>query len=364
MKEVTQQVAVSVETVLYELKRIYQALDAAEMSMRHFPAFMLWGRPGLGKSDAIREFAEFIHSLGKKVNLIDVRLALFSPIDLRGVPVPDEEHRFSNWLRPKIFDMIDAADVVNILFLDEVTSAPQSVQAAAYQMVLDRAIGEHAFPDNCIVLAAGNRTTDRSVAYHMPDALANRFLHMQVEVSFPAWKNWAIQHGIHGKVLGYLNYRPGKLLTEEHEPNQKAFATPRTWERVSDLLHLLGGEPEEIQTLIAGCIGVGEAMEFVTWCRVYHALPSLEEIFAGISPRLPKNSDCLYALTAAMGEYVQTKEVTQEELAHSVRYALQMPPDFTAVLFQHYLQGKESVRSDCMAIPEFARWVSKNRRWF
>lgn len=332
--------------------------------MKKFPAFMLWGQPGVGKSDAVREFAECIRKTGKKVNLVDVRLALFSPIDLRGIPFADAERKCANWLKPKIFDMKESADVIYILFLDEVTAAPQSLQAAAYQIVLDRAIGEHKLPDNCIVLAAGNRTTDRSVAYHMPDALANRMLHLQVEVSFPAWIKWANANGIHSKVIGYLNYRPGKLLAEEHEPNQKAFATPRTWEKVSDVLHLLGGDPEDAHNLIAGYIGVGEALEFETWCRVYHSLPNLEEIFAGMDPRLPKNSDCLYALTSAMGEYVQNHSVTQEELAHSVRYALRMPADFTAVLFQNYLQGNENVRNICMTIPEFAQWVNKNRRYF
>ena len=143
---------------------------------------MLWGPPGVGKSQAIRQIArEIEENTGKRVEVTDVRLLLFNPIDLRGIPTSNADKTLAVWLRPQIFQMDDSDDIINILFLDEISAAPQSVQAAAYQITLDRVVGEHRLPDNCIVIAAGNRTTDKSVAFKMPKALANRVLHIEVE---------------------------------------------------------------------------------------------------------------------------------------------------------------------------------------
>jgi MoxR-like ATPase len=166
---------------------------------------MLWGPPGVGKSQAVRQIGKEIEAnTGRTVEITDVRLLLFNPIDLRGIPTSNADKTLAIWLKPQIFQMDPSENVVNILFLDEISAAPQSVQAAAYQITLDRTVGEHRLPDNCIVIAAGNRVTDKSVAFKMPKALANRLMHIEVEGSFDAWKKWAIKSGINDKVIGFL----------------------------------------------------------------------------------------------------------------------------------------------------------------
>ena len=98
-------------------------------------------------------------------------------------------------------------DIVNILFLDEISAAPQSVQAAAYQITLDRVVGEHKLPDNCIIIAAGNRVTDKSVSFKMPKALANRLCHFEIQSDFDSWRDWAVKNGINQKVLGFISFK-------------------------------------------------------------------------------------------------------------------------------------------------------------
>ena len=162
-----------------ELSRAYCALINAGDKIKMMPSVMLWGAPGVGKSQGVKQIAREIEvRTGKKTVVTDVRLLLFNPIDLRGIPTSNEDKTLAVWLKPQIFQMDDSEDVINILFLDEISAAPQSVQAAAYQITLDRVVGEHRLPDNCIVIAAGNRTTDKSVVYKMPKALANRMLHL------------------------------------------------------------------------------------------------------------------------------------------------------------------------------------------
>ena len=148
---------------------------------------------------------------------------------MRGIPTANAEKTLAVWLKPQIFQMDESSDVINILLLDEISAAPQSVQAAAYQITLDRIIGEHRLPDNCIVIAAGNRVNDKSVAYKMPKALANRLLHIEVESSFKSWKEWAFRSGINEKVIGFLSFRRDYLNNDDIKSEDLAYNSPRTW---------------------------------------------------------------------------------------------------------------------------------------
>jgi hypothetical protein len=306
----------------------------------------------------VRQIASRIENeTGKKVNVTDVRLLLFNPIDLRGIPTANQDKTLAVWLRPQIFQMDDSPDVVNILFLDEISAAPQSVQAAAYQITLDRTVGEHRLPENCIVIAAGNRTTDKSVAYKMPKALANRLLHIDVEGSFDAWKEWAVRTGINEKVIGFLSFRRNYLMGFDSGSDDLAFATPRSWEMVSNLLNGIDSNISSMFPLIAGIVGTGVAVEFRTWERVYKDLPSIDDIFAGKMPPVPKSTDALYALTASMTAYARTHQDDLTAIGNSVKYAGIMPPDFSVVLLKDYIYIAPDFREKLMRIPEFSKWM-------
>lgn len=160
------------------------------------------------------------------------------------------------------FQMDESEDVINILFLDEITAAPQSVQAAAYQITLDRVIGEHKLPENCIVIAAGNRVTDKSVAYNMPRALANRLLHITVKGDPDSWHDWAVKSGIHRFVTSFLEYNPTALMRSDSPESTLAFPTPRSWEMVSNILTNISENMDAIQPLISGCIGASVTYNF------------------------------------------------------------------------------------------------------
>lgn len=328
-------------------------------SIRTMPSVMLWGPPGVGKSQAVREIAGKLETLTKKtVCVTDVRLLLFNPIDLRGIPTFNKDRTLAVWLKPKIFDMDESKDVVNILFLDEISSAPQSVQAAAYQITLDRVVGEHRLPDNCIVIAAGNRVTDQSVAFKMPKALANRLLHIEVENNFVSWKKWALDNGINDKVTGFLSFRNDLLLNTAAGPDELAFATPRSWEMVSNVLNYIEPDADKAYPLIAGLVGTGVAVEFGTWCQIYRDLPSVEDIFAGKNPGMPERPDCLYALSSAMVSYAKKHKDDTVLISNSIKFAAAMPPDFSVALIKDYLAIEQDYRKKLMALPAFRTWLS------
>lgn len=340
------------------LSNAYSKVIRNELPVTTMPSVMLWGPPGVGKSQAVRQIAERIEkNTFKRVNVTDVRLLLFNPIDLRGIPTANEDKTLAIWLKPQIFQMDSSDDVINILFLDEISAAPQSVQAAAYQITLDRVVGEHKLPDNCIVIAAGNRTTDKSVAFKMPKALANRLLHIEVEGDFDSWKRWAISTGINDKIVGFLSFRKSYLMGFDSKSDDIAFATPRSWEMVSKILNGIDDNLDNMYPLIAGLVGTGVAVEFLTWSRIYNELPSIEDIFDGKMPDVPKNTSAMYALASSMIYYAKKHKDEMSRIANSIRYADRMPPDFSVMLLKDYMDIEEGYKERLMLIPEFTRWL-------
>lgn len=302
------------------LSSSFVALIRNKVSFKTFPCVMLWGAPGVGKSQGVRQIAQTIErETDKKVNITDVRLMLFNPIDLRGIPTADKDKTLSVWLKPKIFQMDKSQDIVNILFLDEITAAPQSVQAAAYQITLDRAIGEHRLPDNCIVIAAGNRITDKSVAYSMPKALANRLCHIEITSNPQSWHDWAVANGIHEYIVGFLEYNSPMLNRFDTGTGVLAFSTPRSWEMVSNILNNVSDDINEVYKLIVGCIGDEAASVFKRWCEIYDILPKMEEILEGTCLFKPNETEILIALRSRLVSYLR-KEPTQNALDKIAEY--------------------------------------------
>ena len=334
-------------------------------SLKNLPTPFFWGPPGVGKSASVYQMASQIEELtSKKVYVTDVRLLLYSPVDLRGVPVADSAREFANWLKPKIFDLRADEDCVNILFLDELSAAPQSVQAAAYQICLDRKIGEFELPENTVVIAAGNRTCDASISYKMPKALANRLLHFDITSDYASWRSWALKNNISDKVIAYLGFAPERLCVEP-ESSELAYPTPRSWAFVSSLLNMTGKEPYEIPELIAGCVGEDSAIEFVTFCKGSLRLPDIEEIFDGVCRQKPATYDCMYALISKLTCEMLNRadELDEAKIDNACRYVTGFPKDF-ATTFMLDINTSETLNRKLMQSRSFQLWLGKNKDLF
>lgn len=356
--------AVTVNELIEMLTRLYGGAVRQGTPFQRIPTPFLWGPAGIGKSEAVGQVAKLLEEqTGKSVSVTDVRLLLFSPVDLRGIPVADERREFSNWLMPKIFDMDPGAEHINLLFLDELSAAPQSVQAAAYQICLDRKIGEHRLPENCIVMAAGNRTTDQSVSYKMPKALCNRLMHFEIRTTFPAWRKWAVANGIDSRIIGYLAFDNGKLCVEP-ESADLAYPTPRSWAFVSNLIHTMNEDLSSMHPLISALVGTDTAMEFQTWVRSHQNLPAVEDVLAGGCKKYPESFDALHAFTASLVSAVRTRResITVQELENLCLYAARFPSD-VAMSFYGDLNKMDEIRLKLMKCPSCRAWLSKNRRF-
>lgn len=257
----------------------------------------LWGPPGIGKSELVASIAE---ELGG--HMIDLRLAQMEPTDLRGIPYFNKDLGLMDWAPP--IDLPSEATAkeypVVVLFLDEMNSAAPSIQAAAYQLILNRRIGKYHLPDNVVVIAAGNRESDKGVTYRMPAPLANRFVHLEMRVDHASWENWAVHNKVHKDVVGYVGFAKQDLFDFDPRSSSRSFATPRSWNFVSELLED-DLTDSELTDLIAGAVGEGIAVKFMAHRKVAGQLPKPADILSGKVVDLKvKEVSAMYSLTIAM----------------------------------------------------------------
>ena len=280
--------------------RTVTATEAKAAILRCFdkkrPLF-LWGPPGIGKSELVEGITK---EMGGR--MYDLRLAQMDPTDIRGIPYYNKDLGLMDWAPP--IDLPSAEDAaqypVVTLFLDEMNSAAPSVQAAAYQLVLNRRIGKYVLPDNVVIIAAGNREGDKGVTYRMPAPLANRFVHLEMRVDYESWLLWATENRVHKDVIGYISFAKQDLYDFDPKSSSRSFATPRSWSFVSELLED-GISDSTITDLVAGTIGDGTAVKFMAHRKIANKLPRPEDVLAGKVKELGiKEISAMYSLTISM----------------------------------------------------------------
>ena len=298
--------------------RTVTSIGARKALMKCFkvqrPMF-LWGPPGIGKSEVVAGIAEELGGL-----MIDLRLGQMDPTDIRGIPFYNKEIGKMDWAEPVDLPTEELASQypIVVLFLDEMNVAPPAVQSAAYQLILNRRVGKYRLPDNVVMVAAGNRESDKGVTYRMPTPLANRFIHSEMRVDFPAWQEWAVNNGIHKDVIGYLAFAKQDLFDFDAKSASRAFPTPRSWTFVSQLLEDDDLDDATLTDLIAGTVGEGLAVKFMAHRKISSKLPKPEEILSGKATELKvKEVSAMYSLVISMcyelKEAIDSKRVKDAE---------------------------------------------------
>jgi hypothetical protein len=258
----------------------------------------LWGPPGIGKS-------ELVEGITRELNgyMIDLRLGQMEPTDIRGIPFYNKEIGKMDWAPPVELPDEELASQypIVVLFLDELNSAAASVQAAAYQLILNRRIGKYVLPKNVVMVAAGNRESDKGVTYRMPTPLANRFIHQEMKVDFASWLEWAVLNNIHKDVVGYLSFAKQDLYDFDAKTASRAFATPRSWTFVSQLLDDEDSDTDTTTNLVAGTVGEGLAVKFMAHRKVAGRMPKPEDILSGkVKDLNVKEVSAMYSLVISM----------------------------------------------------------------
>jgi len=305
------------------------------------PAFM-WGPPGVGKSTVLRAVAA---SLG--LDVCDIRAVLLDPVDLRGLPHINGDNR-AHWCPPEFLPR----EGKGILFLDELNAAPALVQAACYQLVLDRKLGEYVLPDGWTVIAAGNRETDRSVTHRMPSALANRFVHLSFDPDVDDWVAWALAANLPIETIAFIRFRPALLFAFDPAKHDKSFPTPRSWEFVSRLI-AHDPDPTILFDLVAGAVGEGAAAEFCGFLKIFRTLPNPDHILlAPDKAQVPTDPATLYAVCGALG-----RKATDQTFARVIQYADRLPAEFSVLLVRDCIRANAGLANT----KAFVTWTSKHK---
>lgn len=324
-------------------------------SIERHPSVFVQGQPGIGKSQSVRQIATNLEAkLNKKVNVSDVRLLLFNPVDLRGIPVADMESKEAIWLKPQVFNFDTSEDVINILFLDELTAAPSSLQVAAYQIALDRQLGEHKIPDNTFIIASGNRLEDNAISYEMPTPLRNRFMHFELELDFNSWLVWASENRIHPKIIEFLERNPDKFSTKNLHTTSYIIVTPRSWEFLSDLLYTLGGDIKEHEDYIASIIGVSLTELFLNGKEIL----SINDILTGKVKDAPETIGELQRVIEVLESEVSLYSRDKEQMANVLNYLSVIPTDYGIRIFRKMISLKD-LKYDIAELSGYETFIKK-----
>jgi len=318
----------------------------------HHTPVMLWGPPGVGKSQMVAQVAE-----KNNVPMIDIRLSQMEPSDLRGIPFRIDDS--VEWAVPSMLPDTKRHGPSGILFLDEITSAPPSVSAAAYQLILDRRLGNYEVPDGWAIFAAGNRQGDRGVTYTMPAPLANRFSHYEVDVNLDDWVAWAWERGINERVIAFLRFRPDLLFDFDPAHNPVAFPSPRSWEFTHNALHKFEDHPELFLGALQACVGPAAGIELNAFIDSLDQMPDLDAIIAGENVPAPKEIDLQYAVASALvGRAIQVKgkDNAQQVMGKILAYAKRFRQKEMGVMMVSDMH--RAIGEDIFAVPEFSDWAN------
>jgi len=322
-----------------QLKKALSSAIKAQVST------FIWGPPGIGKSKLTQQLAEEMN-----MELIDLRLSQLDPADIRGIPSIDIKNRLSIWNSPEFLPREGVNKENGILFFDELNSAHPATQTVAYQLILDRRVGNYVLPDGWTCMAAGNRMEDKAIVNRMSSALSNRFLHLDFTVYFEDWVIWATRSKIIPEVISFIRYQP-QMLHNMGDGTERAFPTPRSWEFVSKLLP---HTDKELQLdIITGLVGDGAAAQFIGYNEIYSNLPDPDKILSDPDSVTvdDDNPAIMFAVAGALAH-----RATEKTFEKILKYADRMPPEYQTILIRDSLATNKDLRHEKC----FKEWTRKN----
>lgn len=284
---------------------------------KFIPPLMVWGPPGAGKSSIIQAVAN-----REGIGFIDFRLSQVEPVDLRGLPVPNKEEKSVEWFVTAEFPRDPKSR--GILLFDEISAADRSLQVAAYELILDRRLGKlYSLPDGWLVVAAGNRTEDRAVATTMSSALANRFMHVEIDPNSEDWIEWGAANNIHPAVLGFIKTRPENLFSTKNQNLERGWPSPRSWHRVSEMCKIYDKQKTSnyylLEKIVYGLVGNSAGIDFMTYYKLNEEFDDILDYMTNPAKtiKIPLENDRKWAMCTSM-VYLLWKGTSKEDEAKRI----------------------------------------------
>ncbi|MBW2981937.1 MoxR family ATPase [Candidatus Woesearchaeota archaeon] len=320
---------------------------------------MIWGTTGIGKSQTVRHVAKMIakglnmevgeNGDEKKFGVKDIRISQLDPSDLRGLPSLQGET--TKWLPPNWLPTKGQG----VLFFDEINLAPPSIQAAAYQLILDRRLGEYKLPEGWVIFGAGNRLEDRANVFELPVPLKNRFIHCTLKVPTPEdWTEWALENGVDTRIVAYLQMEGSNLFKfPKSDSKDNAFPTPRMWEITSKLIKDKDMKEEEREIAISSAVGEAVANQFTAFLKLQKKINLADLLKNPKKVQTIKDIDLKYSLLSEICEkYRKDKKILQA----ATEIALYLDPEFAIFLMR-------MLKSMHTSVNDFKKNLAKLKNW-
>ncbi|MFA6931919.1 MAG: hypothetical protein WCT05_16465 [Lentisphaeria bacterium] len=345
-------------------KLLTQTMDNVSTGIfptKKLPPLMIWSGPGVGKSSIIRDLAQEYD-----IGFVDIRLAQREPVDLRGLPVPDLKKEIVKWLLSSEWPRDPKSR--GIILFDELTAADRTLQVAAYELILDRRLGDlYKVPDGWYICAAGNRCEDRAVATTMSSALANRFLHVELEPDINSWVDWGQANGVHATVINFLRFCPDLLYRQKDENLERGWPSPRSWERVSTMLEMFNVKQSDLlRAAVYGLVGKAAGAEFLAFHSLGSKIGDVGAMMRGTAKiKIPKSPDQIYAFCAAINYHLWSGASPAEEkqlLDGFFKLSLALSSDFAGMVMADALGSAEDPTRHAdrshklFGHPQYAAW--------
>lgn len=259
-------------------------------------ARLLMGPPGIGKSQAIKQYAD---SIGYE--FVDLRLTELEPADLVGLPFIKKDDlgvERTYYAAPSWWPN-DGKKVV--LLLDEMDRAREDMQPIAMQLSLDRRAGGRNLPEDVIIFAACNG--ERFMTSPIDQALINRFAVIDFTPTKGEWISWASKNNIHESVINFIRSNKKMLDTPDSDIGKSNVQVPtrRSWTGLARAMTLLENECESnkefinhpaIYDIATSFVGLSAATLFTKWVKENYHILNAEEVFSG-KLKADKNLDIL-----------------------------------------------------------------------
>jgi hypothetical protein len=335
--------------------------DKVRLCRKYDRPIMVFGPPGVGKSQQIAQAAE------DDDLVIDCRLTSLESIDMRGLPIilkdANKNPEKVVWVRPEFLPGDDGVVVEGrtykkgILFLDEINTAQIAVQAPALQLVLDRRIGPHRLGRGWYIAAAGNRADDGCHVNPMSAALLDRFAIYDYSPNHTVWTDWAMTNNVHPDVIGYISFSPSALLAprmDEYSPS----ANPRSWCYVSDMLSHGTPDPSDVRA----CVG-SQASEFCAYLKVCASLPNIPKLIEGKETwkENRKEISVAYAVANALATHLIGHPTPEKVLENTVRVVSEISPEPASLFFRRVMRtAPEKLKTALFHSKAVMEWIKKN----
>lgn len=224
---------------------------------RQRPVFLL-GAPGIGKTAIMEQIAQDLdvgfvsYSMTHHTRQSALGLPFIAKKTYDGVEYDVSEYTMSEIIAA-VYDAMEATGKrEGILFLDEINCVSETLTPAMLQFLQYKIFGRHRVPDGWIVVTAGNPPEYNRTAHDFDIATWDRLKRIDVEPDFAAWRDFAVETGVHPAVLTYLDIERDHFYRVETTVDGKSFVTARGWDDLSAMMKLYEERDIPVDELLIG----------------------------------------------------------------------------------------------------------------